>query len=90
MDAIRLLTDDHKQVKALFREYERLSDTAHKGRQRIVERVFRELQVHTQIEEDLYPAFRAKADAEAKPRLPSLQEHHVVGCPDWRDEAARA
>lgn len=80
MDAIRLLTDDHKQVKALFREYEGLSETAYKGRQRIVERVFRELEVHTQIEEEIfYPAFQANADAEGEDLIAeSRQEHHVV------------
>jgi len=80
MDAIRLLTDDHKQVKALFREYEGLSDSAHKSRQRVVERVCRELEVHTQIEEEIfYPAFQAKADDEGQDLVAeSRQEHHVV------------
>jgi hemerythrin superfamily protein len=80
MDAIRLLTEDHKKVKALFREYEGLSDGAHKHRERVVEQVFRELEVHTQIEEEIfYPAFRAKADEEGQDLVrESRQEHHVV------------
>src|SRR4051812_29621037 len=80
MDAIRLLTDDHKKVKALFREYEGLSDGAHKHRERVVEQVFRELEVHTQIEEEIfYPAFQTKADEDGQDLVrESRQEHHVI------------
>ena len=80
MDAIRLLTDDHKRGKALFREYEELSDSAHKRRQQVVERAFRELEIHTKIQVELfYPAFRAKADDEGQDMVrESCEEHHVV------------
>ena len=50
MDAIKLLPDDHKKVKALYREYEGLSEHAHQRRQRVVEQVFHELEVPTKIE----------------------------------------
>ena len=80
MDAIKLLTDDHKKVKALFREYEGLSENAHKARQRVVEHVFRELEVHTRIEEEFfYPAIEGKADDEAEEMVHEAhEEHHVV------------
>jgi hemerythrin superfamily protein len=80
MDAVKLLVEDHKKVKALFRDYEGLSDTAHKKRQQVVERVFRELEVHTKIEEELfYPAMEAKADDEGQQLVEEArQEHHVV------------
>jgi hemerythrin-like domain-containing protein len=80
MDAIRLLTEDHKQVKALFHDYEKLSDNAHKRRQQVVERVFHELEVHTKIEEEFfYPAMRAKADDEGQDMVSeACEEHHVV------------
>jgi hemerythrin superfamily protein len=80
MDAIKLLTEDHKKVKALFREYEGLSDNAHKRRQQVVERVFRELEVHTKIEEEVfYPALEAKADDEGEELVhEAREEHHVV------------
>ena len=80
MDAIKLLTDDHKKVKALFREYEGLSENAHQRRQRVVEQVFHELEVHTKIEEEFfYPAMQAKADDEGQEMVhEAREEHHVV------------
>ncbi len=80
MDAIRLLTEDHRRVKAIFRDYEELSDTAHKRRQQVVERAFRELEAHTKIEEEFfYPAVQTKADDEGRELIrESCEEHHVV------------
>src|SRR5690349_21637127 len=80
MDAIKLLTDDHKHIKALFREYEGLSDNAHRRRQQVVERVFRELEAHTKIEEEFfYPAMEAKAGDEGEELVhEAREEHHVV------------
>jgi hemerythrin superfamily protein len=78
--ATRLLKEDHSKVKALFREYESAGENAHKQKQGIVEEVFRELEVHTQIEEEIfYPAVKAKMGDEGEELVAeSLQEHHVV------------
>jgi hemerythrin superfamily protein len=78
--ATRLLKEDHSKVKALFREYESTGENAHKQKQGIVEEVFRELEVHTQIEEEIfYPAVKAKMGDEGEELVAeSLQEHHVV------------
>ncbi|MEC5396637.1 hemerythrin domain-containing protein [Uliginosibacterium sp. H1] len=56
-DAIRLLRADHKEVEALFDQYERLRSAA---RKRIVaDQICMLLEVHTQIEEEIfYPAVR--------------------------------
>ena len=63
MKATRLLKEDHDQVRALFREYESAGENAHKQKQGIVERVFRELEVHTKIEEEIfYPACEGKIE----------------------------
>ena len=80
MKATRLLKEDHSKVKALFREYESTGENAHKQKQGIVEEVFRELEVHTQIEEEIfYPAVKAKIGDEGEELVAeSLQEHHVV------------
>ena len=80
MNAVRLLTEDHKRVKALFGDYEKLSDSAHARRQKLVEQVFEELEVHTTLEEELfYPAVKATADDKAEEMVDeSCQEHHVV------------
>jgi hemerythrin-like domain-containing protein len=80
MDAIKLLKDDHKKVKELFREYEELGDRAHVSKRRIAEQVFQELEVHTAIEEEIfYPAVRERADKDGKELVAEgYEEHHVV------------
>jgi hemerythrin superfamily protein len=80
VDAIKLLKDDHKKVKTLFREYEEAGDRAYQKKQRIAEQVFTELTVHSAIEEEIfYPAVRAKADREGKELVAEgIEEHHVV------------
>lgn len=58
-DAIKLLTQDHKDVKALFKEYEKLSkaDADESQKQALAEQICEMLTVHAQIEEELlYPA----------------------------------
>ncbi|MCR5885875.1 hemerythrin domain-containing protein [Rhizobacter sp. J219] len=58
-DAIKLLTQDHKEVKALFKEYEKLckADADETQKQALAEQICEMLTVHAQIEEELvYPA----------------------------------
>jgi hypothetical protein len=61
-DACDLLDADHKAVKKLFSEYEELTEArgnTREKKQRLAERICRELLVHTQIEEEIfYPAIR--------------------------------
>ena len=60
-DAIKLLTEDHKEVKKLFDEYKKLSDKeAPAGeRQALAGQICSMLTVHTTIEEELfYPLAR--------------------------------
>lgn len=87
MDAIRLLKADHRTVEGLFKRYEGLGPRAFKGRREVVDRMIRELSVHSAIEETVfYPAVRAaaangKAQVNGKAQeivLESLEEHHVV------------
>ena len=80
MDAVKMLKNDHKQVKTLFREYEQAGDRAHKTKQRIAKKVFKELEVHTALEEEIfYPAVRSKAEADGKELVAEgIEEHHVV------------
>src|SRR5690242_9718151 len=79
MDAIALLKADHKTVEALFRRFEQASRTAKKLKRSLVDRIVRELAVHSVIEEQvLYPAARAKAEQLNDTVLQSLEEHHVA------------
>jgi len=60
-DAIKLLKDDHREVKAWFKEYEKLEDDAEK--KELADRICFALTVHTQIEEEIfYPAARDGID----------------------------
>jgi hemerythrin superfamily protein len=60
-DAIELLSTDHKEVKALFKEYDKLveSDGNEDEKQALAEQICQMLTVHATIEEELfYPAAR--------------------------------
>jgi hemerythrin superfamily protein len=60
-DATTLLAKDHKDVRALFKRYEKLSKAEADGseRQALAEQICRMLTVHAQIEEEIfYPAVR--------------------------------
>ena len=60
-DAIELLTTDHKEVKTLFKQYDKLaeSDGSDDEKQALAEQICQMLTVHATIEEELfYPAAR--------------------------------
>lgn len=66
MDAIELLIQDHRKVKTLFAEYDKLARSGARGdaKREIADHICRELTVHAQVEEEIfYPAAR-KALAE--------------------------
>jgi hemerythrin superfamily protein len=61
-DAIAMLKADHQRVHALCAQFERASDASDDvdRKQRLAERICQELEVHAQLEEELfYPAVRA-------------------------------
>ncbi len=84
MDAIELLTQDHMTVKELFAQFERLGEDAGPRKKKIVERLIRELAIHSAIEEAIfYPTVRdtarvVQAEEIEDQILESLEEHHVV------------
>lgn len=65
-DAIESLMADHKRVKALFKEFSTLkqkSGDTDDEKADLVQRICRELKIHTAIEEDIfYPAVREQID----------------------------
>jgi hemerythrin superfamily protein len=61
VDAIKLLKDDHKEVKGYFKQYEGLE--AEEEKQALADKICLALTVHAQIEEEIfYPALRAAID----------------------------
>jgi hemerythrin superfamily protein len=77
-DAIVMLREDHKEVRALFREFQKSSTTpARKGA--IVEKVIELLTVHTYIENEvMYPRVRDLLPELEEDVLESYEEHHVA------------
>jgi hemerythrin superfamily protein len=82
MNAIALLRADHERVKSLFRTYETYESEEREPQRKqvIAEQIFTELEVHSQIEEEIfYPAVRAKADQEGQDLVAeSLEDHQAV------------
>lgn len=79
MDAIKLLTRDHRTVERLFKAYERAGDRASKTKQRLADQVIRELSIHASIEEQfLYPAARELSEKLDAQVLEALEEHHLA------------
>jgi hemerythrin superfamily protein len=77
-DAIVILRDDHKEVRALFREFERpTTSRARKGT--IVKKVIQLLTMHTYIENEvMYPQVRLLLPELEDDVLESYEEHHVA------------
>jgi hemerythrin superfamily protein len=77
-DAIVMLKADHKEVRGLFREFQKPSTTpARKGR--LVEQIIELLTVHTYIENEvMYPRVQALLPELEQDVLESFEEHHVA------------
>jgi len=79
MDAISLLTEDHRTVEKLFKRFEQTGERAYEAKREIVERIIAELSVHAAIEEQIfYPTIRDDVDGVEDQTLESLEEHHIV------------
>jgi hemerythrin superfamily protein len=81
VDAIKLLKEDHKKVKALFEEIEGLGDRATAQRKKLFQQIDQELTLHSKIEETLfYPEFKKRAEntEEREEVLEAYEEHGVV------------
>ena len=63
-DAIAMLTADHKKVKKLFADFDKLKDAgSDEDKASIVDQICNELKVHTELEEEIfYPAVRKAID----------------------------
>jgi len=77
MKATDLLQEQHQEVTELF---ENVLDTEDaEERQTLMDEIVEKLQVHSQIEEEIfYPAIREEGENGEKMILEALEEHHVV------------
>ena len=76
-DAIAMLKVDHQRVKDLFAQYEATSSPATK--RTLAEEVFRELETHAQLEENVfYPTVNEETEEGPELVKESLSEHETV------------
>jgi hemerythrin superfamily protein len=75
-DAIALLSDDHREVKAMFEQYEGLGERAKASKKKLAGQICDALTVHATIEEEIfYPALRAASKEAADLLDEALVEH---------------
>jgi hemerythrin superfamily protein len=78
MNAITLLTNDHKKMKTLLGQLESTTERGVKTRTQLFAEIKGELMVHEAIEEEIfYPALKSHPNAKDIV-LEGYQEHHVV------------
>ncbi len=76
-DAIAVLKKDHAEVERLFVRFERTRSA--QERQKLTDRIVRELSIHAAIEEQLvYPRLRGRLDGSEGEVLLALEEHHFA------------
>ena len=80
MNAISMLRKDHRKVEKLLREFETAGARAFRRRQQIVRKLCTEVEIHNQLEEQLfYPAVQLTADPKGRDFVrAAITEHHVV------------
>ena len=78
-DAIVLLKQDHKEIKALFRRFKQAGENATKQKGQLVDKIIELLTVHTYLENEcLYPRVRELLPDLEDDILESYEEHHVA------------
>ena len=78
-DAIVLLREDHKEIRAAFSRFDKAGENAHAEKGKIVSRIIELLTVHTYIENEvMYPQVRQLLPDLEEDVLESYEEHHVA------------
>jgi Hemerythrin HHE cation binding domain len=84
MNAISLLTQDHRNVEQLFNRFE-AAETPEEKRS-LTDKVIEQLSVHAEIEEQFfYPAVAAKLEEQGDV-LEAVEEHHLAKVALWELE----
>jgi hemerythrin-like domain-containing protein len=78
-DAIVLLKQDHKEIRKVFRDFEKAGPNAKATKGKLVEKMLELLTVHTYVENEcVYPAARERVPDIEQHVLESYEEHHVA------------
>ncbi len=78
-DAIVLLKEDHKEIKAQFKKFQEAGENAATAKGKIVEKIIELLTVHTYLENEvMYPEVRKLLPDLEEDVLESYEEHHVA------------
>jgi len=78
-DAIVMLREDHKEIRRVFREFERSTDASADNQRRLVHQMMTLLKEHTHIENKvMYPRVRELVPDLEDDILESYEEHHVA------------
>ena len=78
MNAFELLKEDHQRVAGIFEKLEPTTERALKTREELFTKLKTELQIHTQIEEQIfYPALKQEEETR-EITLEGIEEHKVV------------
>jgi hemerythrin superfamily protein len=78
MNATQLLKKDHAAVKKLFHQFGRTGERAVKTRQRLIDRLATELDVHAKIEEQIFYPAVARVESLRHLVTESKKEHDEV------------
>ncbi len=78
-DAIVLLKDDHKELRKVFRDFEKAGDQAKATKGKLADKMIELLTVHTYLENEvMYPRVRELLPDLEDDVLESYEEHHVA------------
>jgi hemerythrin-like domain-containing protein len=78
-DAIVLLKNDHKEIRKVFRDFQKAGENANATKGRLVKKMIELLTVHTYIENEvMYPRVRELMPEVEDDVLESYEEHHVA------------
>lgn len=78
MNAFELLKGDHEKVKGLLEQLDKTTERGLKTREELFNKVTKELQVHTKIEEEIFYPVLKEAKETHEIVLEAYEEHHVV------------
>jgi len=78
-DAIVLLKQDHKEIRKVFRDFQKAGPNARATKGKLVNKMLELLTVHTYVENEcVYPATRDRVPDVEDHILESYEEHHVA------------